>query len=123
MEVFDDRDAPYLDWLQSHPDGYVLNRRRGSSDNYLVLHRSACNKIRNYTQMARPGGFTGRGYIKVCSNDIESLHQYARNKGGPSGRLVQQQMSLLQSMSAAPSQLVCGLTVRPSGRTKRPRAA
>ena len=82
MEVFDDRDAPYLDWLQKHPDGYVLNRRRGSSDNYLVLHRTACNKIRNYTQMARPGGFTGRGYIKVCSNDIESLHRYARTKGG-----------------------------------------
>ncbi len=45
-----------------------------------TLH--TCNKIRNYTQMARPGGFTGRGYIKVCSNDLESLHQYARNKGG-----------------------------------------
>ena len=81
MQVFDDRDAPYLEWLHQHPDGYVLNRRRGISDNYLVLHLAVCGKIRNYTQMARPGCFTGRGYIKVCSTKLESLYQYARTNG------------------------------------------
>jgi hypothetical protein len=82
MEAFDDKDAPYLTWLHDHPQGYVLNRRRGKSDGYLVLHRVACRKIRDYTQMARPGGFTGRGYIKVCAESIEDLHRYARTKGG-----------------------------------------
>ena len=79
MKVFDDRDAPYLEWLHQHPNDYVLNRRRGSSDNYLVLHLAVCGMIRNYTQMARSDGFTGRGYIKVCSTKLESLHQYGSN--------------------------------------------
>lgn len=82
MQVFDDRDTPYLEWLNQHPDGYVLNRRRGSSIEYLILHRAGCGRIRNYSQMARPGGFTGRGYVKVCSESLELLHQYARTKGG-----------------------------------------
>jgi hypothetical protein len=81
MKVFEDRDAPYIEWLQQHPNGYVLNRHRGSSDNYLVLHLASCGKIRNYTQMARPDGFTGRKYIKVCSTNLEALHQYARTDG------------------------------------------
>jgi hypothetical protein len=31
MKIFDDTDAPYLEWVEQHPDGYVLNRRCGSS--------------------------------------------------------------------------------------------
>lgn len=82
MEVFDNKDAPYLAWLREHSQGYVLNRRRGKSDRYLVLHRAACRRIRDYTQMARPEGFTGRGYIKVCSDSMEELHHYAVTRGG-----------------------------------------
>ncbi|MDR7132830.1 hypothetical protein J2X06_000014 [Lysobacter niastensis] len=81
-EVFDDTDAPYLAWLQEHPGGYVLNRRRVGSRNYLVLHRATCYKIRTYTRMAQPEGFTGRDYVKVCSPSIDELHAYARTKGG-----------------------------------------
>lgn len=82
MKVFDKDDTPYITWLQKHPDGYVLNRRRGMSNNYLVLHRATCGKIHGYTQMARPGGFTERGYIKICSINLDSLYEYARIKGG-----------------------------------------
>lgn len=82
VEVFDGGDGPYLAWVQQHPQGFVLNRRRGTSRNYLVLHRSACAKIRTYTQMARPEGFTGRSYIKVCAPTVEALQVYARGKGG-----------------------------------------
>jgi hypothetical protein len=31
--------------------------------------------------MARPGGFTTRGYIKVCSDSLAELQQYARGRG------------------------------------------
>lgn len=82
MEVFDDRDAPYLSWLHEHPGGFVLNRRRGKSDGYLVLHRAGCGKIQSYNIMARPGGFTGRAYIKICADTVAELQQYARSKGG-----------------------------------------
>ena len=81
-ETFDDGDAPYLAWLHEHPDGYVLTRRRGKSDNYLILHRATCGRIRTYTAMARPGGFTERAYIKVCSDSLAALQDYARGKGG-----------------------------------------
>lgn len=40
-----------------------------------------CNKIRTYTQMAQPDGFTARSYVKVCSSTIDSLREYARTKG------------------------------------------
>jgi 5-methylcytosine-specific restriction protein A len=82
MEVFDNRDKPYLAWLKSHPSGFVLNRRRGKSDGYLVLHRATCAKIQDYNEMARPGGFTTRGYIKICADTVEELHLYARVRGG-----------------------------------------
>ncbi len=82
--IFDDGDAPYLAWLDEHPDGYVLNRRRRSSDDYLVLHRATCWLISQYTRMARPGGFTERHYIKVCTDTLSKLHLYARTRGGRS---------------------------------------
>lgn len=82
MEVFEDRDGPYLAWLREHPNGFVLNRQRGKSDSYLVLHRAGCRKIQDYNSMARPGGFTARGYIKVCAGTVAELRQYARGKGG-----------------------------------------
>ncbi len=81
MQVFDDDDGPYLAWLREHPDGYVLNRRRGKSDDYLVLHRASCQRVQDYNEMARPGGFTTRGYIKVCSDSLAELQQYARGRG------------------------------------------
>lgn len=82
VEVFDDGDGPYLAWLLAHPGGYLLNRRRGKSDGYLVLHRASCRRMRTYTQMARPGGFTERDYIKVCSESLAKLQAYARGPGG-----------------------------------------
>lgn len=93
--VFDGRDdshddKSYLTWLHAHKeDGFVLNRRRGKSDSYLVLHRAnrdgaSCN-ISNYNKMARPGAFTERKYIKVCSTTIESLKTYVRKHGRSDG--------------------------------------
>lgn len=35
VELFDGDDRRYLTWLSNHRDGYVLNRRRGKSDDYL----------------------------------------------------------------------------------------
>lgn len=81
-EIFDDGDGPYLAWLHGHPGGHVLTRRRGRSDDYLVLHRATCERIRTYTRMARPGGFTERRYIKVCSDSLAALQDYARGEGG-----------------------------------------
>ncbi len=80
-EVFDDGDERYLAWIAEHPNGYVLNRRRvGFSRNYLVLHTSACGMVSSYSAMVRPGGFTTRGYIKVCAAELVALREYVRTK-------------------------------------------
>lgn len=79
LEIFDYDDSPYLAWLAAHPDGYVLNRRRGESSDYLVLHRSTCHSIAAYHSDARPDAFTGRGYIKICAMNPEDLQNYIRS--------------------------------------------
>jgi len=82
IQVFDSDDAGYLEWIVTHPNGYVLNRRRGESAIYLVLHRTTCRAISAYSGTARADAFTGRGYLKVCAADVVSLTEYARNEGG-----------------------------------------
>lgn len=80
VEIFDGNDSHYLTWLSDHLNGYVLNRRRGKSDNYLVLHRATCRLI-SEDDGKEPGGFTQRGYVKVCSTDLQSLSVYAISIG------------------------------------------
>lgn len=85
INVFTDGDGAYLQWLTQHPHGFVLNTARSSSPGYMVLHRAVCPSISTYTHNARPGGFTERDYIKVCSADIEQLRVWVRQHGRPDG--------------------------------------
>lgn len=82
VKVFDNGDKPYLEWLIKNPNGYVLNRRRGKSESYLVLHRSSCRFMNFLTGEAKMNGFTGRSYIKVCSESVSDLSLYIKVKGG-----------------------------------------
>ena len=81
VKIFDCSDTQYQSWLREHLDGFVLNRRRGKSDSYLVLHRASCSIISTYNKMAKLGGFTERTYIKVCATSIKPLKEYARTIG------------------------------------------
>ncbi|WP_374558544.1 DGQHR domain-containing protein [Thermomonas sp.] len=76
MQIFDGNDVAYLQWLSSHPDGFVLNRRRGKSDGYLVLHRAGCRLVSDAGDNPS-GGFTERAYVKVCSVDVGELREHA----------------------------------------------
>ena len=77
--VFRDDDAGYLAWIEANPDGYVINTRRQIDANYLVLHRATCRTIRNYPRMdTRPGGFTERGYQKICDETVVELQRYVQ---------------------------------------------
>ena len=79
--VFDGNDIAYRDWLVANPDGYVLNSWRTPSPSYIVLHRSGCTSVNPATGNTKPGGFTERRYIKVCSSQIAELQQWARKHG------------------------------------------
>ena len=79
--VFQDREAAYLSWLSENPAGYVLSTRRRRDPNYMQLHRSTCKSISQYARNMADDAFTGRGYIKVCSEHPSELLEWARAQG------------------------------------------
>ena len=81
VEMFDNNDDLYQKWLAENPDGFVINTTRDYSKDYMVLHKATCSSISKYTNMAQPGGFTERRYIKICSDTIEDLENWVRKQG------------------------------------------
>jgi hypothetical protein len=78
MQRFVDDDRGYLDWLDHHPDGFVINTGRTPSAAYLMLHRAGCGTITG--QPARGTTFTGE-FVKVCGERNE-LEEFAGHLGG-----------------------------------------
>jgi hypothetical protein len=78
-------DAEYQFWLRLNPNGYVINARRNMAPDYMVLHTATCKTIGNYDQMARPGGFTERDYIKICASTVEALRGWVKERGRTDG--------------------------------------
>lgn len=81
IEEFRDNDDSYQEWLAENPSGFVINTMRNCSTDYMVLHRATCSSISQYTDMAQPGGFTERKYIKICADTIEDLEYWIRRHG------------------------------------------
>ncbi len=80
---FIDDDRGYLSWLDQHPDGFVVNLRRRIDPGYVVLHRASCRKVQSYPKMGtNPGGFTERGYIKLCADNPHLLEQSLKKRWG-----------------------------------------
>ena len=84
VSVFDSGsgDQPYLQWLQDHPTGWVLNSRRQPDPTYRVLHRPRCYSIGRSASNTHADPFTGRGYIKVCADDPAALLSWIEGYGG-----------------------------------------
>ena len=78
MQRFVDDDHGYLDWLDQHPDGFVINTGRTPSAAYLMLHRAGCGTITG--KPARGVTFTGE-YAKLCGERSE-LEEFARRLDG-----------------------------------------
>lgn len=83
--VFENDEMGYLDWIDRHPNGFVLNMPKNKDPQYRVLHTANCPTIKNYTEMAKEGGFTEREYIKVCAGDVASLEVWSRLNSRPDG--------------------------------------
>lgn len=77
-EVFKGDDGAYLRWTTVHPDGYVLNVKGGEgSSHYLMVHKALCGDVTGRSGVQR-GGFTERGYSKVCSLSPDALQNWAK---------------------------------------------
>ena len=100
MQRFVDDDRGYLDWLDRHPEGFVINTGRTPSAAYLMLHRASCGTIAG--EPARGTTFTGE-YAKVCGERNE-LEDFARHLGGyaqPCGLCLAQPGQLVPAKPAA----------------------
>jgi hypothetical protein len=84
MQRFVDDDRGYLDWLEHHPDGFVINTGRAPSAVYLMLHRASCGTITGTP--ARGTTFTGE-YAKVCGerNELEGFADHLGGRAQPCG--------------------------------------
>lgn len=85
LAIFNGSDQRYRKWLKAHIAGFVINTRRRTDPDYMVLHRAACSSISRYTSVARSGAFTERAYIKVCGEKVEELRSWAKSNGRPDG--------------------------------------
>ena len=81
MTKFVDDEAGYLQWLDAHPQGFVVNTNRAPNSRYLKLHRTACKHIGRDGQ----GNYTRGSYIKMCSEDSTELRRLADKIGGALG--------------------------------------
>jgi hypothetical protein len=76
MQLFKD-DAGYLQWVDTHPGGFVLNRERAPHAGELMLHRTTCNDIRT----PKRTNWTTTTYVKICSLDRAELETLAAQDG------------------------------------------
>lgn len=78
---FRNDDGGYLAWIAEHPDGFVINIPRKYTAPYARVHHAGCRTISG--RPARGGTWTGP-YVKVCSERVAELQQWAIGKVGQS---------------------------------------
>lgn len=80
IKEFEPDDEKYLQWLNEHPEGFILTSNKSLYLNFTVIHKATCNKIKIPTGKAKPGGFTERHYIKVYADSTTVLESWLRKR-------------------------------------------
>src|SRR3954469_15286129 len=79
VQEFRDDDAGYLAWLDTHPNGFVLNIGRSHHATAARVHHASCRTISG----ANPrGGLWTGPYVKVCAEHLAELEQWAIDQVG-----------------------------------------
>jgi hypothetical protein len=82
VQLFEDDDQGFRDWLHNNPMGYVVNTPANISASSLVLHRADCQHI-DITRGKGSRAGTGR-YVKACSDKMVDLETWAGSRTGNS---------------------------------------
>jgi len=77
IQIFRDDDEGYLEWVTSHPGGFVVNCDREPYPRYLKLHRATCRTI---TGTPVNGRRWTAVYVKVCSTSFGELQILTRHQ-------------------------------------------
>ena len=75
MQEFDNKEEEYLQWIDTHPNGFVINLEK--SNNNPVLHKADCGDIAG----AHPN-YTTEGYKKICSMNERELKEWCIKEAG-----------------------------------------
>jgi hypothetical protein len=75
--LFQDNDDGLFDWVEAHPDGYIINTERNPKPSFLVLHHGECRHLKD-----APGVERTRNFVKVCSDDRSELEEWALDTVG-----------------------------------------
>jgi hypothetical protein len=84
VQEFSSNDKAYQEWVTKHPQGFVINTNQGVSPEYMALHKATCGHVSNFDNREQ-GAFTERGYMKVCSTEIDQLREWAKVHGRTDG--------------------------------------
>lgn len=83
VQVFQDDEAGFSDWISRNTDGFVVNTKRVLDPSYLVPHTATCGSMQTYRRMdEKPGGFTERSYQKICTVTVVELLNYLAAETG-----------------------------------------
>ncbi|HEU5441427.1 MAG TPA: toll/interleukin-1 receptor domain-containing protein [Ktedonobacterales bacterium] len=87
--TFDHDDYGYLWWIDQYPRGYMVNAAMGADRrprlDSMKLHRTRCG---HFVGAVASGGYTGRGFIKICSESTTELDRWAAETVGATAPLV-----------------------------------
>ena len=78
MIIFINEDDAYLRWIEENPNGFVVNANNPPRSDYLILHKSTCRTISS----DHTSNWTTNQYLKVCSNNVDELSTWAKNRIG-----------------------------------------
>jgi hypothetical protein len=73
--TFDRQDEDYLEWVDEHQHGFVVNALRNLNPGYLMLHHASCGTISGTPTRGKT--WTHGDYIKVCAESLEDLRRWA----------------------------------------------
>lgn len=76
VKVFDSGDESYREWLENHPEGYVLNTVRSPEGIYAHFHHPDCSHISGFSSQHRSDPYTKHYRIKVCADETEPLIEW-----------------------------------------------
>ena len=75
VEVFRNDDERYVDWIDKHPGGYVINTARNPKASYLKLHMADCRLVSELQSGATT--WTAGPYIKICAETRREVENWA----------------------------------------------
>ena len=76
VTTFDRDDKAYLDWVDHHHHGFVVNAYRNLNPGYLMFHRASFGTISGTP--ARGKTWTDGDFVKICSETIQGLELWAQ---------------------------------------------